>query len=66
MSFFLDQIAQRKEEMGGHVESTRKSRASDVHTMLVEANESENEKSKLTLQEIVRCYKCMGTQFYLL
>ncbi|KAF8335234.1 cytochrome P450 [Amanita rubescens] len=52
MSFFLDEVAQRKEEMGGRVGSTRKSRAIDVFTMLVEANESDNEKSKLTIQEL--------------
>jgi len=66
MSFFLNQIAQRKEEMGGRVGSTRKSRASDVFTMLVEANESDNEKSKLTIQELVRCYKSLGMRVYLL
>ncbi|KAF8345237.1 cytochrome P450 [Amanita rubescens] len=37
------EVAQRKAEMGGRVESTRKSRASDVFTML---------KSKLTIQEL--------------
>ena len=66
MSFFLNQVAQRKEEMGGRVEGTRKSRASDVFTMLVEANESEDEKSKLTIQELVRGYKSLGTCIYLL
>ena len=55
MSFFRQQVAERKEEIGGHVEGAHSSKASDVFTMLVEANESENQKTKLTIQDLVRC-----------
>ncbi|KAF8675334.1 hypothetical protein AX14_005122 [Amanita brunnescens Koide BX004] len=55
MSFFHEQVSVRKEEIGGHVEGARNSKASDVFTMLVAANESENEneKCKLTNQELI-------------
>ena len=66
MSFFHEQVSVRKEEIGGHVEGARNSKASDVFTMLVAANESgnENEKCKLTNQELVRCRTALGTRAY--
>lgn len=63
MSFFREQVAERKEEIGGHVDGARSSKIGDVFTMLVEANESENEKTKLTIQELVRCRMALERVF---